>query len=170
VFNWSHQRLFAGADQMMTNQDVAALRASYARLSQLPYELMAQHYLAVTGPTDPRYNDLLRGFLASSDPTFNQLLWPALFTRCEQEFGVADYAIFLDALLQVASLDFYPQHMLVAGHITVKGGYQLVAKRHVRLASGHHAKPREAGHYLLFDTAQPPANVQSLLLGLGRVY
>jgi len=170
VFSWSHQRLFAWADQTMASQDVAALRNGYAKLNQTPYEVMARHYLAVSSPADPRYNDLLRGFLASSDPTFGQLLWPALFTRCEQEFGLADYAIFLDALLQSASIDFYPQQMLIAGHINVKGGYQLVAKRHVRLASGHHAKPPEAGQYLLFDTAQPLTEVQSLLLGLDSIY
>lgn len=170
IFNWSHQRLFEWADQTIAAEDVAALRSGYAKWNQMPYETMARHYLAVTGPDDPRYNDLLRGFLATSDPVFEQLLWPALFTRCEQEYGLADYTIFLDALLQEASQDFYPQEILVAGHMTLKGGYQYVTQRHLRLASAHHATPREAGRYLLFDAGQAVQRIEDLLPGLGSVY
>jgi Icc-related predicted phosphoesterase len=171
LFKWSHQRLFAWADQIMASEDVEALRNGYAKWQQIPYEVMARHYLAVSGPDDPRYNDLLRSFLATSDPTFEQLLWPALFTRCEQEYGLTDYAIFLEAMLKEVALDFYPQRALVAGHMTLRrGGYQIVAQHHLRLASAHHATPREAGRYLLFDTAQPVRGVEALLPGLQSVY
>lgn len=170
IFNWSHQRLFDWADQTMAAEDVAALRSGYAKWNQMPYEAMARHYLAVSGADDPRYNDLLRGFLATSEPAFEQLLWPALFTRCEQEYGLADYAIFLDALLQEVSRDFYPQQFLVAGHMTIQGGHQLVVQRHLRLASAHHATPREAGRYLLFDTGQPIQEMKDLLPRLESVY
>jgi hypothetical protein len=170
LFNWSHQDLLAWAEAMMTAEGVAALRAGYARLNHLPYDVMAQYYLAVSGPDDPRYNDLLRGTLASHNPAFSDLLWPALFTRCEQEYGSADYAIFLEAMLQEASLDFTPQQILVAGHMTIKGGYQLVAQRHLRLASAHHARPRETARYLLFEAAQPIREVKALLPGLESVY
>lgn len=170
IFNWNHQTLLAQADQTLATGNVAALRDGYARMQHAPYDLLASHYLAVSGPADPRYNDLLRGFLASSLPGFDQLLWPALFTRCEQEYGLADYRIFLEALLQELSAGFYPQQVLVAGHMTIRGGYQLVAQRHLRLASAHHARPREAGHYLLFDAAQPVRGVEDLLKRLGSVY
>lgn len=170
LFNWDHQKLFAWADQTMAVEDVATLRNGYANLNHVSYDAMARHYLAVSGPTDPRYNDLLRGFLATSDPSFNQLLWPALFTRCEHEYGQTDYAIFLNALLQEASRDYFPQQMLVAGHITIRGGHHIVVRRHLRLASAHHATPREAGHYLLFDAAQPIKDVSALLSRLGTVY
>jgi hypothetical protein len=154
----------------MAAEDLKALQNGYAKLHYAPYEAMACYYLAVSGPDDPRYNDLLRGFLAGSHPSFDPLLWPALFTRCEQEYGLSDYAIFLAAMLQEVGRDFYPQRVLVAGHMTLRGGYQIVAKRHLRLASAHHARPREAGRYLLFDTARPVKGVEELLPGLGSVF
>ncbi|MBI1881613.1 MAG: metallophosphoesterase [Chloroflexi bacterium] len=171
IFNWSHRDLFNWADQYLAAGDVESLRQGYANLHHAPYDLLAQYFLAISGPTDPRYNDLLRGFLASSHPDFNSLLWPVLFTRCEQEYGLADYAIFLETLLQELSQDFYPQQALVAGHMTLRrGGYQFVAQRHLRLASAHHATPREAGQYLLFDTAQPIQKIEDLMSGLKRVF
>jgi hypothetical protein len=170
LFNWDHQRLFNWVDALMATEDVESMRQGYAKMYQVSYDLLAQHYLAVSGPTDPRYNDLLRGFLISNHPDFSSLLWPALFTRCEQEYGQADYAIFLNALLHELSQDFYAQQVLVAGHMSIRGGYQVVAKRHLRLASAHHAKPREAGHYLRFDAAQPVRGVDELRKGLGNVY
>jgi hypothetical protein len=170
LFNWSHQHLLNWADQFLAAEDVEALRNSYARLNHVSYDALARYFLAVSGPDDARYDDWLRGFLASSQPSFDQLLWPALFTRCEHDYGQADYAIFLDALLQELSVDFYPQQLLVAGHITIRGGYQVVANRHLRLASAHHATPQSAGRYLLFDTGQPIQEVKDLLKGLGTVY
>jgi hypothetical protein len=171
LFNWSHQDLLAWADEVLTSEDIESLRAGYARFHQAPsYEAMAQYYLAISGPDDPRYNDLLRGFIAASHPTFDSLLWPALFTRCEKEYGLADYRIFSNAMLQEVAVDFSPQRVLVAGHITMRGGSQVITESHLRLASAHHATPREAGQYLLFDTAQPVDRVEGLLPGLGSVY
>lgn len=172
LFNWSHQELLEWADEMLAPEDLAALRNGYAKMHEgIPYDTLAKYYLAVSGPDDPRYNDLLRGFIASSYPTFDQLLWSALFTRCEKEYGYADYAIFLDAMLQQLSADYAPQQVLVAGHITIKGGVQIISDRHLRLASAHHATPREAGQYLLFDAAQPNQSIKELLQnGLSSVY
>ena len=170
LFDWDHQRLLNWADEIMTGGDSDALRKGYARVYGGAYEALAKYYLAVSGPDDPRYNDLLRGFLAGNHPSFDRLLWPALFTRCENEYGRADYAIFLAALLQELSVDFYPQQVLVAGHMTIDGGYKIIADRHLRLAAAHHATPREAGQYLLFDSAQPVQGVTDLLKGLGSVY
>jgi hypothetical protein len=170
LFNWDHQQFLAWADKIMMTEDIEALRRGYARMSGLPYEQLADHYLAVSGPDDPRYDDLLRGFLATSQPLFDQLLWPALFTRCEHEYGRTDYAIFLDALLQELSIDFSPQQILIAGHISINGGHKIIAKRHLRLASAHHAIPRKAGQYLLFDTAEPVLEPKNLVAGLRSVY
>jgi hypothetical protein len=170
IFQWSHQSLLLWADQTIAVESAASLRAGYARLQQVDYDMLARHYLAVSGPDDPRYNDLLRGFLASNHPTFHQLLWPVLFTRCEQEYGLADYRIFLEALLTELSTEFFPQQFLVAGHMPVAKGHQVVAKQHLRLASAHHATPREAGRYLLFDAARPVNRMTELLAGLGSVY
>ena len=170
LFNWSHQQLLIWADEVMAQEDLETLRRGYAKLTGANYDALAKFYLAISGPDDPRYDDLLRGFLATTHPHFDQLLWPALFTRCEREYSRGDYGIFLAALLQELSRDFYPQQVLVAGHITVQGGYQISAKRHLRLASAYHATPPTAGQYLLFDTAQPVQKVEELLPGLGSVY
>lgn len=172
LLNWSHQELLTWADEMLAPEDLQALRNGFAKMHErIPYDKLAKYYLAVSGPDDPRYNDLLRGFIASSHPTFDQILWSALFTRCEKEYGFADYAIFLDAMLKQLSTDFYPQQVLVAGHITIRGGYNIIAQRHLRLASNApHATPRNAGQYLLFDAAQPVNDVKDLLNGLGSVF
>ncbi len=171
LFNWSHQDLLAWADKTLTSEDVAALREGYAsQHHNIPYNTLAAYFLAVSGPDDPRYNHLLRGFIASSYPDFERLLWPALFTRCEKQYGLTDYSIFLDALLKELSVDYFPQQALVAGHITLKGGHLIIANRHLRLASAHHATPRKAGQYLLFDTAQPIQSIEDLGNGLGSVF
>jgi hypothetical protein len=171
LFNWSHQSILQWADGVIINEDIEALRTGYERHhGNIPYHLLARYFLAVSGPEDPRFDDLLRGFVASSHPWFEELLWPALFTRNEQQYGSTDYGIFLDALLQALSADFSPQHTLVAGHIPVRGGYEIVAKRHFRLASAEHANPNHAGNYLLFDSAQPVQKAEKLRSGLGTVY
>ena len=171
LLTWSHQELLTWADETLAPEELSALRNGYARMHEgIPYDTLARYYLAVSGPDDPRYNDLLRGFVASSYPTFDQILWSALFTRCEREYGLADYSIFLDAMLQHLSADFFPQLALVAGHVKVRGGYEIVGKHHLRLASGHHATPRAAGQYLVFDAAQPIEGVKTLLPALGSVF
>jgi hypothetical protein len=170
LFSWSHQQLLMWADEVMAQEDLEALRRGYAKLSQANYDELVNYYLSISDRNHPRYNDLLRGFLASTHPTFGNLLWPALFTRCEHEYGRADYDIFLAAMLQELSVDFYPQQLLVAGHITIKGGHQLSARQHFRLASAHHATPREAGQYLLFDTARSVSGIKDLSRGMGSVY
>lgn len=50
------------------------------------------------------------------------------------------------------------------------GRRAVVVERHLRLASARHAKPREAGQYLLFDAAQPVQQMSQILSGLGTVY
>ena len=172
LFNWSHQQLLVWAEKVIAGEDVEALRTGYANSNQgIPYDILAHYFLAVSGPDDPRYDHLLRAFFAGNHPFFTRLLWPALFTRCENEYGRADYLIFLEAFLKALSADFSPQQFLVAGHIPLKkGGYQIIAKQHLRLASAEHATPREAGHYLLFDTAQPIQDIKALVNNLGSVY
>jgi hypothetical protein len=54
--------------------------------------------------------------------------------------------------------------------MTVQNGYQIIAEKHLRLASGSHAKPREAGRYLLFDTARPVEKAADLRPNLHTVY
>jgi hypothetical protein len=133
------------------------------------YDALARHYLAVTGEEDQRYDDLLRGFMATAHPDF-RLLRAALFTHCEQEYGEVDYAAYLTAILEQLSANFTPQQVLVAGHMQVRGGHTVVAGRHLRLASAAHATPREAGQYLLFDTTRTIEGVADLKTSLQCVY
>jgi hypothetical protein len=169
IFNFNYEEIFSKVDQILQSKDLNVLRNAMARFSGEPYHVQAQSYLAVKGKDDPRYNDLLRGFIASSDPDFG-LLWAALFTRCEKEYSLSDYRIFLKALLQALSENFTQQNILVAGHINVKNGYQIVGDSHFRLASGKHAQPLKSAKYLIFDVSQPIRSAQSLTKGLKSVY
>ncbi len=170
LFNWSHQDTLTQTDTLFASEDIAALRNGYAKMAHASYNQLSQEYLAVSGSNDPRYNHLLRGFFVTNQSTFDTLLWPALFTRCEHEYGQTDYPIFLDALMKELSIEGETQNLLVTGHITVNRGHKTIAKRQLRLASAQHATPREAGQYLLFDTAQKVVTLEKLAQGLGTVY
>ncbi|MCB0155867.1 MAG: metallophosphoesterase [Anaerolineae bacterium] len=171
LYHWDHQELLSWSDTALEKGNLEFLRNSYASRHQLPYEVLAKGYLSVSGPDDPRYNDLLRGFVATTNASFDRILWPALFTRCEEEYGAAKYSSILEKALLDLSNDFHRQRVLVAGHMDTEGGYQVVSKYHVRLSSGRHAHPREAGRYLVFDAATPINNARDLLDGrLGTVF
>jgi hypothetical protein len=169
IFNWSHQNLLSWAQESLAGADVDAMRCAYAKLNQAEsYEALARHYLAVAGPDDSRYDHLLRGFLTTTAPGF-ELLWSALFTRCEEEYG-ADYAIFLDAMLRELSIGFVPQRFLVSGHMNTPSGHRVIDRVQLRLASAWHARPREAGQYLIFDVARSIQSVEDLLVRLDSVF
>lgn len=171
LFEWSHQAILNWADEFLARENLSALRAGYSKLNNgLPYETLAKHFLGVSGPDDPRYDHLLRGFVATNHPDFNPLLWPALFTRCEKEYGKTDHNIFVHALLQMLSQNYTTQQLLVTGHVAVKGGHQLVTHQHLRLASAQNARPRQAGQYLLFDTAHPITSIKDLKKSLRSVF
>jgi hypothetical protein len=169
IFNWSHQDLLNWAEKSLAGADVAALRRAYVKLNRGDsYEALAKHYLAVSGPDNLRYNHLLRGFLATAAPSF-ELLWSALFTKCEMDYG-ADYPIFLDAMLKELSRSFVPQQVLVSGHMNAPNGHKMIARRQLRLASAWHARPRETGQYLILDVGRPIRSIEDLLSGLNSVY
>jgi hypothetical protein len=166
LFDWDHQALRAWAEERLAEGERAELRSGYARLSgESSYDAMAQRYLFVTGPADPRYDDLLRGFFATAHPDF-RLARSALFTRCEQADNEDAYAGRFAAALGQLSANYAPQRLLVAGHIATPGGHTVVAQRHLRLASGAHAHPAASREYLLFDTARSIDSIDDLLAGL----
>ncbi len=165
VFSFDHRHVLNRVDVLLDKKSIERLRQGYANFSGIPYHIQAERYLAVSSPDDPRYDDLLRGVYATSDPDF-ELLWDVLFTRCEKEYGNGDYGIFLNALLVKLSHQFVPQQFLVAGHIPVRKGAKVVARRHLRLASGAHAVPPAAAQVLLFDTGRTVRNMPSLRKGL----
>ncbi len=170
LFTWSHQDQLAKADAWLAGKDIDGLRRAYAKLSQAEsYDALAKHYLSVTGVDDPRYDDLLRSFATTASSEF-QLVYSALFTKCEREYGLAEYTTLLANVLQHLSLGYMPQRMLVAGHITITGGHEIIARQHLRLASGCHATPREAGLYLLFDTSRMSQKAADLQTNLHSIY
>lgn len=169
VFGYSHRRAREAVEALLPVDQRPAIRERYGQLNGARYEDLARHYLAIAGPDDPRYDDLLVGFLAQAYPDFD-LLWAVLFTRGEQQYGEADYAIFLDALLHELSAGYHHQEVLVTGHIPCRGSYTLVAGRQLRLASGAHAHPRRKGRYLLFDVAEPVRDAKQLRKGLGNAF
>lgn len=166
LFAWDHQAVRAWAAERLAEGERAELRSGYARLSgESSYDAMARRYLAVSGPDDPRYDDLLRGFFATAHPDF-QILRSALFTRCEQDDSEADYAARLAAALEQLSFGYAPQRLLVAGHLATPGGHTVVVAQHLRLASGTHAHPAASRAYLLFDMARSIESIDDLLAGL----
>jgi hypothetical protein len=169
VFSYSHQGVLDKVAANLPVEQRPALREGFGKLCNERYDVMARDYLAVTGPDDPRYDDLLIGLLASTHPDL-ELLWAALFTRNEQQYGERDYAIFLDALLHDLSAGFHRQEVLVTGHVPCRGSYALVVSRQLRLASGAHAHPRQAGRYLRFDVEKPVRRADELLSGLESVF
>jgi hypothetical protein len=131
---------------------------------------LVRDYFAVSGPGDPRYDNFLIGAVAStSHPDFH-LLWEMLFTRNELQFEADAYRIILDSMLGALSRDFAPQRVLVSGHIDCAGGHKVVSPHQLRVASAHHAQPREAGQYLLFDVAKQAATAEELAGNLHSVF
>lgn len=170
LFNWSHQAILSEAHTRLEIGDRTGMRRAFARLSQSEsYDDLARRYLSVKGEDDPRYDDLLLGFFTTSNSEFD-LLYSALSTNCEQEFGMEAYSKALTGLLQYLSLEYSTQRILVSGHMSVQNGYQVIAKNQLRFASGSHAKPLETGQYLLFDTSQPVEIMENLLAGMFSIY
>lgn len=169
VFGYSHRRVRDAINKLLPQDRRPALRERFGQLNGASYDHMARTYLSAFGSDDPRYDDLLIGYLVPSHPDFS-LLWQALFNRNERQYGETDYAIFLDALLRELSSGYHCQELLVTGHIPCRGGYRVVADRQLRLASGPHARPRDAARCLLFDAARPMATMEELLKGLEPVF
>ncbi len=169
IFGFSHRRTLDEAAGALPPEELPALRSGLAKFNGEDYDVMARTYLAVSGPDDPRYNDLLVGFLVSTLPDF-KLLWEALFTRNEEQYGESNYAIFLDALLRDLSAGFYRQEILVTGHIPSRGGYAVIARRQLRLTSNAQAQPLRSARCLRFDVGQRVRHVDELLPGLESVF
>ncbi len=164
--DFSHHAEMKKVDAFLADQDRTSLRAGLAKLIDQPYADLAAENLGVTDPADPRYDDVLRGILVTSlSPTF-QIAWEALFNKNEDEYGELKYARILKACVYSLSDGYVNQCALVAGHVPVIGGHQIVASRQLRLASWTHAHPLQAGEYLLFDAEQPIRGVEDLLAGV----
>lgn len=146
-------------------------RASYERIAKVNYNREVRELMGIPGPSDPRYNDLLRGTLATTNNYEFDLIWSALFTRNEQDMGLPAYNAVVDQFLQtVAQVSDVDVSVLVSGHIVTRGGYGLVGEKQLRLSTYAHARPNEAGLYLLLDCAKPARIAADLVPGLRPVY
>lgn len=189
LFTWDHQAVLDQAQKIMQRYNRVALRYAYASLMSFDdYTTLTNYFMNINNPADPHYDDLVRGLIAmrgfsyelayfvsthtKSPPPYNKteanttaanfnLLWDALFTKCEQQYP--NYPELLNHLLKQLSRSYTPQQVLIAGHILLQGGHEIVAGRHFRLASGKHASPLSAGQYLIFDAAQPVTSAHDLV-------
>jgi Icc-related predicted phosphoesterase len=170
LFNFSHQALLQRAREQITPESRPSLIRAIRKMHGKTYNEIVRTYFAVTGLDDPRYEDFLTGTIASfSDPDFD-LIWAALFTKNEKEYGANGYTPVLKAFLLALSIDYRTQRVLVTGHIDCEGGYTLINTQQLRLASATHAHPREAGLYLLIDVEKKVETAADLLPHLCSVF
>lgn len=169
LFNFSHQKILDRTRSQITQEERPSLIRAMRKLHGRTYNEMARKWFAVGGLDDPRYDDFLVGTLATSDEDF-ELLWSAMFSRNEKEYGNNSYQILLTTMLQALSNGFERQSVLVTGHIDVKGGHKLVNRQQLRVASAKHASPREAGLYLLFDIRERFETAAELVPNLRSVF
>ena len=166
--NWlrhfSHQQLLADAKAKITQEKRPSLMREMRGIYGRSYNELSRTLFAVSGINDPRYDDFLIGTIASTDNHQFDLLWSILFTRNEHEFGQHGYNIVLNAMLQTLSTDYHPQVALVSGHIDCQGGYHVINKKQLRLASAKHAHPRESGLYLMLDMSNGIDSVEESLI------
>lgn len=155
LLNLSHEDILAEVDRLLARSDVHELLAAFGQVSDDEYEMVAREQLAIEGRDDPRYHDLLRGFIATNLEPEWSLIWEFFFSQAERRFGETTYATLVDQFLEAFSPRGLPQRVLVSGHLPVEGGYDIVADRQVRLASWAHANPRSQASYLVFDAARP---------------
>jgi hypothetical protein len=170
ILHYSHRRVLEQVKASLPAEQRASMRRAITKLNGESYDEMARELLAVHSPADPRYDDLLIGSLVSTlSPDF-QLLWDVLFTRNEYEAGEGAYARLVEGMLAVLSAAFTRQQVVVAGHIACPGGFQIIAGRQLRLASGVHAKPYQSARYLLLDLERPVASAAELIPNLSTVF
>ncbi|MGQ9889660.1 MAG: metallophosphoesterase [Aggregatilineales bacterium] len=165
-----HYDLIAAADRELNRYDIESLRRGYSHFTGLSYEEQARRFLAVTSPSDPRYNDLLRALFLTGQSTEFDLMWNTLFSQNELD-GSINYIGTVRTFLQcVSEVSPYDQRVLVAGHIPVKNGYELVGPHKLRFASFTHAMPRRAARYLILDCGKPVSSAADLMPHLRPVF
>lgn len=171
--HFDHRALLANADDVLAQApDLAPLYRQYSTVYGTSYAEDAHELLAIQGADDPRYAELLRGFIISQQSESFRLLWDALFTQNERNMSDTEYLHvcedFLDAFSEGAP---GPQRVVVSGHIvTPGGGYKVINRYHLRLASAAHARPVTAGLYLRLDCAQPMHSAIDLMHRLDSVF
>jgi hypothetical protein len=146
------------ADDKLEGYDLESLKQDRQYVAQ------AKNYLAVESVNDPRFPLLLRGQILSQTSEEFSFLWDVLFATNEMGWNIGGYNVIAQAFLKAISEHSpYPQRFIVAGHISVRGGHQVVGDWHLRVASYAHATPQREGQYLLLDCAKPVEKVTDLV-------
>jgi len=161
ITEFSHDKLLAEAERLMSSPDVRDLIGTYMNMTPDEYDSAARHFLAVSGESDPRYLDLLRGLIASNLHEW-QMIWDYLFNQCEAGVSQGFYRKVVERYLACYSSNDWPQRAMVTGHIAARNGFEIITNLHLRLASWAHSTPKEAGRYLMFDVAQPVQSAHDL--------
>jgi Calcineurin-like phosphoesterase len=171
LINLNHYSLIDTADKELKKFDIGSLQRGYSHFTGISYAEQVKHYLAVAGPTDPRYNELLRVLFLSGQNTDFDLMWNTLFSQNELDVGESAYNKTLKNFLQyISEVSPHEQRVLVAGHISVKDGFTEVGKQQLRIASCTHAFPRRSARYLMLDCEKPIHSSADLLPGLRHVF
>lgn len=163
LLTFSHEAFFQEIDRRLEQIGLDDLLRGFGFAGEIEYRKIAMRFLAVEGPQDPRYRDLMRGFVAGSIKPDWPLLWEFFFTQCERKSGSGFYRRVLNRFLEVYSPPDVPQRVLVTGHIVVEGGHAIVAGKQLRLASWAHARPHDAGQILLYPADRPVERAADLI-------
>ena len=170
LLNIDHHKLVASADGELRNYDIESLRRGYAHFTGTSYTEQAKRFLAVSGPEDPRYNDLLRVLFLSGQNTDFDLMWNTLFSQNELNNKKTYPTTIKNFLDYMSRLSPWEQRVLTTGHIPVRDGYTQVGPQQLRLASYTHALPKTAGCYLILDCEKPVKSASDLIAGIRPVF
>jgi hypothetical protein len=165
-----HYELIASADAELKKYDIESLRRGYSHFTGQSYDEQSRQFLAVTGPEDPRYNDLLRVLFLSGQNTTFDLMWNTLFSQNELDSANNYMSTVRNFLQAVSEASPYDQRVLVAGHIAVKDGVGQVGAQQLRLASYTHAIPKRSARYLLLDCARAVQTANDLMDSVRPVF
>jgi hypothetical protein len=171
LLSLEHDDLIGLADRELKKFDIGSLQRGYSHFTGISYDEQAKHYLAVSGASDPRYNELLRVLFLSGQNTDFDLMWNTLFSQNELDVGESAYLKTLKNFLSYFSTVSKTElRVLVSGHISVKDGYAEIGKQQLRMASCTHAFPRKSARYLILDCEKTINSSEDLLPGLRYVF
>lgn len=157
LLTFDHDQLLNSVTDWLAEYDLDELR-QYSK-----YVNQVKEMIAVDSVDDPRFTDMLRGQLLSQDSGQFEFLWDVLFATNEKGWSIGAYEIVLKGyLLAMSQLSSYPQRVIVAGHIGVVGGHELITAFQLRLASHAHAYPVSEGQILILDCEAPISKASEL--------
>ncbi|HSH03710.1 MAG TPA: metallophosphoesterase [Anaerolineae bacterium] len=170
LWNWDHEAIRQRVRARLAGLDKEKLRQAVVKMyGAESYRQLVADYLAVSGEESARYDDFLVGAMVVNEAEFEHL-WAALFTKCERQYGWRRYQALVAEMLAGMGRGYRRQKVIVAGHITIKGGYKVVGEGHFRLASGSHAEPLREGAYLVVDVGDGVAEAGDLVGSVGSVW